>query len=476
LKQSANARIAVVMLITDGAVNGESDIIAYAEKEYQRARSSNGSLPMVRTHTFGIGPYCNKYFLKMLANSGHGYTNHCVNTNGLQAQMQEFVWKTNAPVLRDIEIDFQSFGSTTNQLYLQRQYPGTGSVPDLTIGSPVILGGFFTGIFPQAILVRGFDSFGTKRQIRVNVLLAENIPLRQVVARVQLDLLVGSWWLEPNDANKLKIQKDAIGVSIASSMPCVFTESIAHESAARISPGKPKPLPFQEPGKPTVHDWEQRTVLVVPPSKQVHKSSNTASYLLGGAALSGVILGVYFSQTSGFGNVMATTANSASFTAMESLATTGFDMTMSAFSQFGNAAASFDYSGTVSQVGNAITSVDYAGAVSNTVGAVQAEGNNVISTVSNAAGVDSNCCCCCCAISDMANCIFNPCNQLANCSQCGQCCSFGMDAINACFSCGDACGSFVECASTAVEVLGQVISIGPTICRCLLDTFGPLVG
>ena len=48
----------IVVLVTDGAVSNERDIVAFSEQKVMQAMYGQG-IP-VRTHTFGIGPYCNR--------------------------------------------------------------------------------------------------------------------------------------------------------------------------------------------------------------------------------------------------------------------------------------------------------------------------------------------------------------------------------------------------------------------------------
>lgn len=66
-----------VFLITDGAVDNEREIC----KSMQAAIQAAGPRAP-RISTFGIGMFCNYFFLKMLASIGRGLNDAVFNTGG----------------------------------------------------------------------------------------------------------------------------------------------------------------------------------------------------------------------------------------------------------------------------------------------------------------------------------------------------------------------------------------------------------
>ena len=68
--RASGEEIPFLVLITDGAVypNQENDILDFAEN------ASRGREQAIRISTFGIGPYCNRYFLSNLSEAGMGYS------------------------------------------------------------------------------------------------------------------------------------------------------------------------------------------------------------------------------------------------------------------------------------------------------------------------------------------------------------------------------------------------------------------
>lgn len=88
-------RIPLVFLITDGCVNNEKEIVNWG-------KTSAGS---VRVFTLGIGPYCNKYFLKMLSMWTRGYNEHTMDTKNIGHKILGLMSKTIVPVCMNVEIE-----------------------------------------------------------------------------------------------------------------------------------------------------------------------------------------------------------------------------------------------------------------------------------------------------------------------------------------------------------------------------------
>lgn len=70
--------IPLIFLITDGAVEDEREIC-------NMMKDVNGQLNSPRIYTFGIGSYCNHYFLHMLANIGRGYFDSALDVGQIQS-------------------------------------------------------------------------------------------------------------------------------------------------------------------------------------------------------------------------------------------------------------------------------------------------------------------------------------------------------------------------------------------------------
>lgn len=228
-----NHKLNMVVLITDGCVNNELEICKYAEDYSKNLNKGNIDVAhqdMVRTFTFGIGPFCNTGFLRSLAQSGHGYSHTAISIDDLKSQMVQFINKTNGPQLSGISMVLNLGKHCKEMDICPRQ------IPDLTSSSPLIVVGTFKGIFPSEIIIHGNNS--NSEQVTVNVTCFSNttIPVRNLVARQKIDSLVGKWWLAGNDSTKKKYYRsEAVALAIATSIPCVFTHSIAYESTSTPS-------------------------------------------------------------------------------------------------------------------------------------------------------------------------------------------------------------------------------------------------
>lgn len=100
----------IIILVTDGAVSNEKDICSYAHQQAVQH-------PDCRTYTFGIGPFCNKYFLKMLACEGRGHSDVCLTNATIASQMGQLMSKTMGPVLVDVSLAIDGIDDKCIHLY-----------------------------------------------------------------------------------------------------------------------------------------------------------------------------------------------------------------------------------------------------------------------------------------------------------------------------------------------------------------------
>lgn len=60
-----------------------------------------------RIYTFGIGPYCNHYFLKRLAAIGRGMNDVAFRPHAIQQVMERMLAAAALPMLSDVQISVQ---------------------------------------------------------------------------------------------------------------------------------------------------------------------------------------------------------------------------------------------------------------------------------------------------------------------------------------------------------------------------------
>ncbi|XP_077236398.1 uncharacterized protein LOC143877948 isoform X2 [Tasmannia lanceolata] len=89
-----------IFLITDGAVEDEHNI-CNTMKTYMASRGHMSP----RISTFGIGSYCNHYFLRMLALIGRGQYDAAYDADSINVRMQRFFAAASSAILTNITID-----------------------------------------------------------------------------------------------------------------------------------------------------------------------------------------------------------------------------------------------------------------------------------------------------------------------------------------------------------------------------------
>jgi len=210
-----NSHIPIVFVMTDGSVQDETSICRFM-------RDNGGP---VRCFTLGIGTYCNKFFLKMLAQIGKGYTDVVLYRENLKTQMISLMKKTFGPVLTEVMVGIS--GVTDCVVY---PFP----FPDLYIGSPLVLTGAFKGQFPQTVKVRGKLSNGNPYEFKLNSFVAERVPVKKVFYRMQIDYLISQYWLA-STAEKPQLEQQVTTASCEASIPTMFTQTVAYDTTPEQS-------------------------------------------------------------------------------------------------------------------------------------------------------------------------------------------------------------------------------------------------
>jgi len=114
-------RIRSIILLTDGYIGNETEILATVQKNLQ---------PRNRLHSFGVGSSVNRFLLNRIAEVGRGISKiirHDESTQGIT----EFFQRINNPVLTDIQITWEGDGDSP---VIYPEAP-----PDLFAEQPLIL-------------------------------------------------------------------------------------------------------------------------------------------------------------------------------------------------------------------------------------------------------------------------------------------------------------------------------------------------
>ncbi|KAJ0586343.1 putative von Willebrand factor, type A, von Willebrand factor A-like domain superfamily [Helianthus annuus] len=198
--------IPLIFLITDGAVEDERDIC-----NTMKCRIGNGQLNSPRIHTFGIGSYCNHYFLQMLASIGRGYFDSALDVDSISIRMQKLFDNATAPLLSNVTLD------ALQNLESHEIFPFR--LPDLLSGRPLIVSGRFKGEFPDIVKARGLLADFNTRVIDVKVMKAIDMPLEMVCARREIATLTAQAWLDQNTELEQKVAK----MSLQRGIPSEYT-------------------------------------------------------------------------------------------------------------------------------------------------------------------------------------------------------------------------------------------------------------
>ncbi|GAY37643.1 hypothetical protein CUMW_030610 [Citrus unshiu] len=150
---NSRGSIPIIFLVTDGAVEDERQIC-----DAMKSRLTNGGSICPRIYTFGIGSYCNHYFLRMLAMISRGYYGAAYDLDSIEIQMQKLFTRGFSSVLANIAID------TLKDLDEFEMYPSR--IPDLSSESPLIVSGRYQGKFPDTLKAK-----------ELKLQLAKDIPL-----------------------------------------------------------------------------------------------------------------------------------------------------------------------------------------------------------------------------------------------------------------------------------------------------------
>ncbi|KAG0629908.1 hypothetical protein M758_1G138400 [Ceratodon purpureus] len=200
-----------VFLITDGAVADERNICLAMQS---RIIALGARAP--RISTFGIGHYCNYYFLKMLAVIGRGISDVAFTSDKIRGQMERMLVAAATPVLTNIGLQRLPDGC---EIY---PFP----IPDLFCGNSLTISGKFQGSFPDSITVFGLMPDHSTWTVEVPSRKTFKVPLSKVFAKQQLDLLTGQAWLFGDRSR----EQQAVNLSLATGIPCQYTRVIGFET------------------------------------------------------------------------------------------------------------------------------------------------------------------------------------------------------------------------------------------------------
>lgn len=221
----------MIVLITDGAVEDERRICNVV-----KSRLSNMKTITPRIHTFGIGLFCNHYFLRMLAMIGQGLYDAAYETDCIETRLQRLISRASSVLFANVHLD------ALDKLSDVEVHPTC--VPDLSSERPLLISGRYKGDFPEVVKVTGIVAGMTKHEVELKVNKAKGIPLERILALQQIITYTSQAWFSESKQLETKVADISIRnglVSEYTSMALFVTETLKKEAAESGAKQKKSP-------------------------------------------------------------------------------------------------------------------------------------------------------------------------------------------------------------------------------------------
>ncbi|CAL9063682.1 uncharacterized protein LOC103987694 [Musa acuminata AAA Group] len=208
LLSSTKNSIPQIFLITDGAVENERNICQTLKTHLE----NSGSISP-RISTFGVGSYCNHYFLKMLASIGRGQYDAAYDSDLIEMCIQRWFHRASSTIVANVTVDFFS--------YLDEFEVYPIHIPDLSGQCPLIISGRCYGKFPETLQAKGILADMSDTVIDMKVQNTKDFPLEKAFVKQHIDLLTAQAWFSESKQLKEKVTKLSIQSSIPSEYTCM---------------------------------------------------------------------------------------------------------------------------------------------------------------------------------------------------------------------------------------------------------------
>ncbi|XP_060187152.1 uncharacterized protein LOC132616626 [Lycium barbarum] len=195
--------IPIIFLVTDGAVEDERHIC-----DVLKSHLMQNKMMCPRLYTFGIGLFCNHYFLRMLAIMSRGHYNAAYDVDSIEVRMEQLFSRASSIILANIAFE--------NLDGLEEFEVFPSPVPDLSSEGPLVLSGRYRGVFPETLKAKGALADLSNFSLDLKAVQAKDIPLDKVLARHQVELLTAQSWLTENKDLEKKIAQTSIQNAIIS--------------------------------------------------------------------------------------------------------------------------------------------------------------------------------------------------------------------------------------------------------------------
>ncbi|MBW4616883.1 MAG: after-VIT domain-containing protein [Desmonostoc vinosum HA7617-LM4] len=211
-------RLRTVILLTDGYIGNENEILAEVQKHLQ---SGN------RLHSFGAGSSVNRFLLNRIAEIGRGKSTIIRHDEPTEGIIENFYKQINNPVLTNIQVSWQGDGESPVI------YPSTA--PDLFAEQPLVLFGRKQDRTSGNLQISGIAAGGKHYQKTFHLIFAQtaNPAVAQLWGRSRIKDLMNQMVSFETKAGTEAVTETALTYQLL----CQYTAFVAVSDDMRVEPG-----------------------------------------------------------------------------------------------------------------------------------------------------------------------------------------------------------------------------------------------
>jgi Ca-activated chloride channel family protein len=218
LSRCSAERDRVLVLVTDGQVGNESQILSMLETRLQG----------LRVFTIGIDQTVNEGFLNRLAALGGGAGEMVESAARLEEVMENIHRRLGAPVLSGLRIESDGLQLDPDSITPHR-------LPDLFVGSPVVIAGRYRGSAPGSINLYATNGAGRPWHTSPAAVVSTNPAHAKLWARNRLRDLEDQFDTGLGDREQL--EKKILETSLRFGVLCRFTAFVAVDRSEVVNAG-----------------------------------------------------------------------------------------------------------------------------------------------------------------------------------------------------------------------------------------------
>ncbi|XP_023530597.1 uncharacterized protein LOC111793097 [Cucurbita pepo subsp. pepo] len=213
----SDGSVPIIFLVTDGAVENERHICDVMRKNLTGKQSVHP-----RIYTFGIGIFCNYYFLRMLAMIGRGHCDAAYDLDSVEPRMRRLYKRAISTIFVNIATD------AFDDLDEVKVYPSF--IPDLSSESLLTVSGRYCGNFPETVKAKGLLANLDNIVLDLKVHQAKDIPLDKLFIKDQIELLTAEAWFTENKQLVEMVKK----MSTKSGVMSEYTQMFIFQSTNKV--------------------------------------------------------------------------------------------------------------------------------------------------------------------------------------------------------------------------------------------------